>query len=121
MIDVGVIEDEIAAIEAEDETTYETCERLACLYTVRDHLKAKSDAGKSGASEFLTLAVGVPVQDLMKVIDEHMEAIINLIKKYEPQLMKDGDEVEEEIDVNKLKIDTLLALRALVNRLSRGH
>ena len=75
MIDVGIIEDEIAAIEAEDETTYETCERLACLYTVRDHLKAKSDAGKSGASEFLTLAVGVPVQDLMKVIDEHMEAI----------------------------------------------
>ena len=75
MIDVGVIEDEIAAIEAEDETTYETCERLACLYTVRDHLKAKSDAGKSGASEFLTLAVGVPIQDLMKVIDEHMEAI----------------------------------------------
>ena len=75
MIDVGVIEDEIAAIEAEDETTYETCERLACLYTVRDHLKAKSDAGKSGASEFLALAVGVPVQDLMKVIDEHMEAM----------------------------------------------
>lgn len=75
MIDISVIEDEIAAIEAEDETTYETCERLACLYTVRDHLKAKSDVGKSGASEFLTLAVGVPVQDLMKVIDEHMEAI----------------------------------------------
>ena len=75
MIDVGVIEDEIAAIEAEDETTYETCERLACLYTVRDHLKAKSDANESEASEFLTLAVGVPVQDLMKVIDEHMEAI----------------------------------------------
>lgn len=75
MIDVGVIEDEIAAIEAEDETTYETCERLACLYIVRDHLKAKSDAGKSEASEFLALAVGVPIQDLMKVIDEHMEAM----------------------------------------------
>ena len=75
MIDVGVIEDEIAAIEAEDETTYETCERLACLYTVRDHLKAKSDASESGASEFLALAVGVPIQDLMKVIDEHMAAM----------------------------------------------
>ena len=59
--------------------------------------------------------------DVNSLGDEHMEAIINLIKKYEPQLMKDGDEVEEEIDVNKLKIDTLLALRALVNRLSRGH
>lgn len=75
MIDVGVIEDEIAAIEAEDETTYETCERLACLYIVRDHIKAKSDADKSEASEFLALAVGVPIQDLMKVIDEHMEAM----------------------------------------------
>lgn len=75
MIDIGVIEDEIAAIEAEDETTYETCERLACLYTVRDHIKARSDASKSVASEFLTLAVGVPIQDLMKVINEHMEAM----------------------------------------------
>lgn len=41
MIDIAVVEDEIAALEAETETTYDICERLACLYTVRDHLKAR--------------------------------------------------------------------------------
>lgn len=50
---------EKSCLEAETETTYGICERLACLYTVRDHLKAKQhDEPKS--SEFLTAAVGVP-------------------------------------------------------------
>lgn len=75
MLDLSVIEDEISAIEAEGETTYDTCERLACLYTVRDHLKAKDDGDSNASSEFLTAAVGIPVPDLMKVIDEHMEAM----------------------------------------------
>lgn len=74
MIDIAVIEDEIAALEAETETTYDTCERLACLYTVRDHLKAKQHDG-SKSSEFLTAAVGIPTPEPMAVIDQHMEAI----------------------------------------------
>lgn len=45
MIDIAVVEDEIAALEAETETTYDICERLACLYTVRDHLKVKQHGG----------------------------------------------------------------------------
>lgn len=41
MIDIAVVEDEIAALEAENETTYDICERLACLYAVRDqHMEA---------------------------------------------------------------------------------
>lgn len=59
MIDIAVVEDEIAALEAETETTYDICERLACLYTVRDHLKAKQH-DESKPSEFLTAAVGIP-------------------------------------------------------------
>lgn len=59
MIDIAVVEDEIAALEAETETTYDICERPACLYTVRDHLKAKRHDG-SKSSESLTAAVGVP-------------------------------------------------------------
>lgn len=74
MIDIAVVEDEIAAVEAETETTYDICERLACLYTVRDHLKAKQH-DESKSSEFLTAAVGVPTPELMAVIDQHMEAI----------------------------------------------
>ena len=74
MIDIAVVEDEIAALEAETETTYDICEQLACLYTVRDHLKARRrDEPKS--SEFLTAAIGIPTPELMAVIDQHMEAI----------------------------------------------
>lgn len=54
-------------------------------------------------------------EDVNSIAEEHMDAIIKLIKKYEPELMQDGGEVE--IDVNKLKLETLLGLRALVNRL----
>lgn len=75
MLDLSVIEDEITAIETESETTYDACERLACLYTVRDHLKAKDNNGDAVSSEFLTASIGIPISDLMRVIDEHMEAI----------------------------------------------
>lgn len=74
MIDISVVEDEIAALEAETETTYDVCERSACLYTVRDHLKAKQH-DESRSSEFLTAAVGVPMPEPMAVIDQHMGAI----------------------------------------------
>lgn len=75
MLDLSVIEDEIAAIETEGETTYDACERLACLYTVRDHLKAKDNDSDTVSSEFLTASIGIPIPDLMRVINEHMEAI----------------------------------------------
>lgn len=75
MLDLSVIEDEITAIETESETTYDACERLACLYTVRDHLKAKDNDSDEVSSEFLTASIGIPIPDLMRVINEHMEAI----------------------------------------------
>ena len=74
MIDMAVVEDGIAALEAETETTYDICERPACLYTVRGHLKAKRH-DESKSSEFPTAAVGVPTPESMAVIDRHMEAI----------------------------------------------
>jgi hypothetical protein len=50
-------------------------------------------------------------------VDERvMEQIVELIKRHEPQLM-DGQE-EVEIDVDRLRIGTLSALRKLVDRLS---
>lgn len=73
MVDIAVVEDEVAALGAETETTYGICGRLACLYTVRDHLKAKrSDESKS--SEFPTAAIGAPTPEPMAAIDRHMEA-----------------------------------------------
>ena len=73
-IDIAVVEDEIAALEAETETTYGICERPACPYTVRDRLKAGRRDG-SKPSEFPTAAVGMPTPEPMAVIDRHMEAI----------------------------------------------
>lgn len=72
MIDVSLVEDEIRAIETEEETTIDACERLACLYVVRDHLKAKEPGEQS---EFLAASVGIPLQDLMRVLDGHMNAL----------------------------------------------
>lgn len=49
--------------------------------------------------------------------DENMEPIIELIQKNEPQLMNEGGEME--IDVNKLKLETLIGLRQLVDSLKK--
>lgn len=35
MLDLSIIEDEIAALEEEGSTDYETCGMLSCLYSVR--------------------------------------------------------------------------------------
>lgn len=75
MIDASIIDDEIDALEQE-QTTYETCEKLACLYTVRRELKERKAEEKAlKSSDFLAASVGAPIADLMKVLDEHMEAI----------------------------------------------
>ena len=73
MLDLDIIDDEIGALESSVETTYDVCERLACLYTVRDHLRSPSSPQPS--SDFLAASVGAPVPDLMRVLNEHMEAL----------------------------------------------
>ena len=78
MLDLSIIEDEIAALEEEGSTDYETCGMLSCLYSVRDNLKARARAeeGPDGpSSEFLAACVGVDVPSLMSVLDEHMSAL----------------------------------------------
>lgn len=75
MLDLDVIEEEIEALEAEEETTYDVCEHLACLYTVRDGLKRKKIERDHETSDFLAAAVGAPLPELMRLMDEHMEAI----------------------------------------------
>ena len=83
MVSLEVVEQEIMDLERRD-TSYAVCERLAWLYTVRDHLRAgQGEAGASpdgrtlrtGGSEFLDAASGCAADDVMRVIGEHMEAI----------------------------------------------
>lgn len=75
MIDLDIVKEEIAALEQED-TTYETCERLAWLYIVRDGLLKKRVAELPDTrSEFLKAASEAPTDALLTVLDEHMDAI----------------------------------------------
>lgn len=79
MIDLETIEREINELEARGDTTYSICERLSWLYIVRDHLRPTNGETKStqelSGSEFLEACSGLPYQQLMKVLDEHMSAI----------------------------------------------
>lgn len=79
MINLDTIEKEINELEARGETTYSLCERLSWLYVVRDHLRPVREDGRTtqalSGSDFLEAASGVPYTALMRVLDEHMEAL----------------------------------------------
>lgn len=79
MINLDIIEREIMELEARGDTTYSQCERLSWLYIVRDHLKPTVGESQRTwtleGSEFLEAASGVGYEPLMRVIDEHMQAI----------------------------------------------
>lgn len=88
MIDLETIEREIDDLEHR-EASYKLCQRLSWLYTVRDHLMAKvyPPEGKAviksalSGSEFLDAANGKPYEDVMKVVNEHLETIKLLYPK----------------------------------------
>ena len=93
MIDLETIEREINELEARGDTTYSICERLSWLYTVRDHLRpTAANAAKTqelSGSEFLDASSGVSYPMLMRVLDEHMEALkVVQPKEYEAVMMK---------------------------------
>lgn len=77
MIDIDTIEREILDLEKHD-TTYATIERLAWLYTVRDHMmKTETNArtGRFVGDDFSSVCSDVPIDSLVNIIAEHMEAI----------------------------------------------
>jgi hypothetical protein len=88
VIDLETIEREISELEAR-QPSYKACERLSWLYIVRDHLREKiyPPDGKAAiksslsGSEFLDAANGKPYEDVMKVVDEHLETIRLLYPK----------------------------------------
>ena len=88
MIDLETIEREIDKLEHR-EASYRLCERLSWLYSVRDHLYEKIYPQEGverlktalSGSEFLDAANGKPYEDVMKVVDEHLETIRMLYPK----------------------------------------
>lgn len=88
MVDLETIEREISELEAR-QPSYKLCERLSWLYIVRDHLYEKLYPSEDGqrlksalsGSDFLDAANGKPYEDVLKIIDEHLETIKLLYPK----------------------------------------
>ena len=78
MIDLEIVEREINDIEVSKDTTYRTCERLAWLYVVRDHLRPTQADPRTQplvGSEFLEACSEVSYPALMTILDEHMQTL----------------------------------------------
>lgn len=81
-MDIREINEEIKRLE-NGATNYSAVEKLALLYTVRDHLgtpeEEKPVTGYSykpaPQSEFLEAVNGAPLDDVFAILDEHFEAI----------------------------------------------
>lgn len=77
MLSLETIEREIDELEHR-EASYRVCERLAWLYTVRDHIMPKAGYETTDylkGSEFLELSSGVNYRELMEVLNEHMQTL----------------------------------------------
>lgn len=93
MIDLDKIDREIHDLEARGDTTYSLCERLAWLYIVRDHIMPSERNDEIvhfiNGSEFLDACDGVNYNQLMEILDTHMNAIkVVCPKEYESVLNK---------------------------------
>ena len=79
MIDLETVEREINELETRYDTSYRVCERLAWLYTVRDHIRPERPEDRMTqdlrGSDFLELSSGLSYPALMGVMNEHMEAL----------------------------------------------
>lgn len=103
MISIDEINKTILELEQHD-TTYATCEKLAWLYIVKDHIdnthatpSAQQDESTTGArgvvpesykSEFLAAASNVDITELLDILDEHMNVIKVLHPREYESLMK---------------------------------
>ncbi len=92
MISLETVENDIAELEKRD-TCFATCERLAWLYIVRDHLKGYNVSPEAvialnGSSEFLQAVNGKNPERIMPIMDELAEAIKTLHPRMYSELME---------------------------------
>ena len=83
VISIDEINAEIVKLEAQTQT-YQTIERLAALYVVRDHNTVQDDHGTmtdasparvEGTSPFLIACSGEPVCEILSVMNELMDTV----------------------------------------------
>lgn len=78
MISIDELNKTILDLETNRDTTYATCERLAWLYIVRDHLTqkmSKEPLSISGDSEFLTAVNGKGGDAVWSIMNELMDTV----------------------------------------------
>ena len=78
MISIDELNKTILDLETNRDTTYATCERLAWLYIVRDHLaqkKSKEPLTLAGESEFLTAVNGKCGDAVWSIMNELMDTV----------------------------------------------
>lgn len=66
------------------ETNYENCSKLSILYIIRNNLDKKAEdvaVYSNGTSEFLQALNGAPYNEVMNIIDEHLECVKLLYPK----------------------------------------
>ena len=77
MINLETINREILELQKQD-TTYATCERLAWLFVIKDHMTPEEEkpvTGRLSGSDFMRAASGVDVAALLAVLDDHLQAV----------------------------------------------
>ena len=82
MISLDKIEEEISELESRD-TCYAVCDRLATMYTVRDHLRQYASEQPDplhaeGASEFIKTVNGKNTARVWKVMDDLADTLRQL-------------------------------------------
>ena len=95
MISIDELNKTILDLETNRDTTYATCERLAWLYIVRDHLTqkmSKEPLALAGESEFLAAVNGKCGDAVWKIMDELAETVKMLHPRvYESVIRKLND------------------------------
>lgn len=87
MIDLKEVEMEIERLEAED-INYQTCAKLADLYSIKDHFRPNNSRYSFGQSEFLQVCQNAPYEAILDIIDEHMNCINALYPKEYSAIIK---------------------------------
>lgn len=86
-MNIKEINEEIRGLESA-ETNWGNVQRLALLYTVRDHLPQTTGEVDVGTDEFTLACCGVNINSLINVLDEHMQVIHAVYPKEYSALIK---------------------------------
>ena len=80
MLSLDTINSDILELETQHDTTWSTCQRLAWLYVVRDHITGQAQKQPvplevSGDSDFLRAVSNVDPTRAWEVMDELMDSL----------------------------------------------